>query len=454
MGFMLNTVNPYHAGYGDTASLASAPFAGRKDAFARLYARMSDPVNTGAILFLGRHHTGKTALLHNTDMIFKETAAGVYVPLRETKLDSEAHWLLALAQMITDTLVENGFTLSRLSQLDPLGDQPRDWLEITFLPQIMGAIKRKLLILLDDSDHLLAAVRTGRLPADTFSYLLSLTKKYEGLYLALTLDNDYEDDIPALAPLVMPADVLRLSNLAPDETQWLLQAPVRGVFSVPDDVTLAIHRAVGGAPGLVQHFGYQLFRRWETYPELNVFTFEDVKALTPTIYLYNEPDYRALWERLGVNERLVLTAISDLAYNDPLGRIDANAIQNWLVETDFPLDTTAINATLRSLDYRDILHPTPGGITLSATILQSWLLENARLGRRTAPVIPAAESLTPPEPRPPGLAGLATPRVLRTLAIIFVLLLIANVLAYAWVNGGTQSTAPNAEPTVTLAGAP
>ena len=451
---MLNTVNPYHAGYGDADGLASAPFAGRKDAFARLYARMTDPVNTGAILFLGRQHAGKTALLRNTNAIFKETAVGVYIPMREITADTESHWLLALAQTMTTTLVEGGFTLSRLSQLDPLGDQPRDWLEVTFLPQILGAVKRKLLILIDDANHLQTAVRTGKLPADTFSYLHSLTKKYEDLHLALALDSDYEDDIDAFAPLVMPNDVLRLSNLAPDETQWLLQAPVRGVYSVPDEVAQTIHRVVGGAPGLVQHFGYELFKRWETYPELNVFTLEDVKALTPTVYLYNEPDYRALWERLTVNERLVLTAISDLAYNDPLGRIEATGIQNWLVETDFPLDVTAINATLRSLEYREILHPTPVGIALGASILQSWLLENARLGRRTAPMIPAAESLTPASARPPGLAGLATPRVLRTLAIIFVVLVIANLLAYAWVNGGTPSVPPNIEPTITLAGSP
>ena len=86
-----------------------------------------------------------------------------------------------------------------------------------------------------------------------------------------------------------------------------------------------------------------------------MFTLEDVKALTSTIYLYNEADYRVLWDHLGANERLVLTAMSDLLYNDPLGRMDAQAIQSWLVETDFPLDMTAINATLRSLEYREIL---------------------------------------------------------------------------------------------------
>ncbi|MEP7290889.1 MAG: hypothetical protein ABI835_03850, partial [Chloroflexota bacterium] len=286
---MLNTVNPYHAGYGTEEGLASAPFAGRKDAFARLYARMFDPVNTGAILFLGRQHAGKTALLRNTDAIFKETAVGVYVSMRDLTVENESQWLLALAQAITAVLVEGGFTLSRLSQLEPLGDQPRDWLELTFLPQIMGAIKRKLLLLIDDADRLLSAVRTGKLPADTLTYLHALPRKYPDIHFALALDSDYEDDLPAFAPLVAANDVVRLGNLAADETQWLLQAPVRGLYSVPDETTQAIHRVVGGAPGLVQHFAYELFKRWEGFPELNVFTLEDVRALTPTIYLYNEP---------------------------------------------------------------------------------------------------------------------------------------------------------------------
>jgi hypothetical protein len=448
---MFDTVNPYHANYGTTEGLASAPFAGRKAPFARLYARMFDPVNTGAILFMGRKHSGKSALLLNTDAVFKETAVGIYVPMRELLLENETQWLTGLAQAITTALVDTGFTLSRLSQLDPLGEKPRDWLEINFLPQIFGALKRKLLLLIDDADWLLAAVKSGRLPADSFSYLLSLTKKYEDLHVALALDSDFEDDLPAFAPLVAPNDVLRLTSLAPDESQWLLQTPVRGLYSVPDECALAIHRVVGGAPGLVQHFGYELFKRWETYPELNVFTLEDVKALSPSIYLYNEPDYRALWERLTVNERLVLTAISDLVYNDPLGHISASRIQSWLVDTDFPLDVTTIHATLRSLEYGEILLPTTEGIALSASLMQSWLLENARLGRRTA--VTSTATAVPVE-RAPGLTGLATPRVLRTLAIILAMLIIINVIAYAWVNGGSPTTPTNLEPTVTLANPP
>src|SRR3954466_4366064 len=104
---MINPVNPYHAKYGDSDGLLSAPFAGRKEAFARLYSRLFDPVNTGAILFLGRQHIGKSALLHNADTVFKDTAVGVYVALRDVTPESEATWLLALAQAITNSLTEH-----------------------------------------------------------------------------------------------------------------------------------------------------------------------------------------------------------------------------------------------------------------------------------------------------------------------------------------------------------
>ncbi len=442
-------INPYHAGYGDTQGIAIAPFAGRKEAFARLYARLFDPTNMGALLFIGQQHIGKTALLYNADSVFKDSAVGVYVSLRDTTPPSEGAWLLSLAQAATDVLTERGFTLSRLSQLDPIGDQPREWLELSFLPQTLGAARRKLLILIDDADRLLMAQRAGQIPGDSFAYLLSLTQKFQNLHFALALDADFEADLDDFAPLVVPSDVVRLGNLSLDETQWLLQAPVHGFYSVPDECALAVQRIVGGAPGLVQRFGFEFFKRWENYPELNVFTIEDVKALTPSIYLYNEADYRAQWERLSVNERLVLTAISDLIYNDPLGRVDASAIQGWLVETDFPLDITAINATLRSLEYREILMPTPAGISLSASLMQSWLLENARLGRRT----PAAPSpaATPQEPPTSQRWGWVTPRLLRTLLIILIVLLIANVIAYAWVNSSTPSVPNILEPTVTLA---
>ena len=114
----------------------------------------------------------------------------------------------------------------------------------------------------------------------------------------------------------------------------------------------------------------------------------------------------------------------------------------------FPLDVTAINATLRSLEYREILQPTPDGISLSASLMQSWLLENARLGRRTQSSAPTAGTSRP------SRALRVTPRLLRILLAILVVLVIANVVAYVWVNSGSPSVPPNIQPTVTLANSP
>jgi len=75
-------INPYHTGYADTQDLATAPFAGRKEAFARLYARLFDPVNTGALLFIGQQHIGKTALLYNADSVFRERRSGLRAAAR------------------------------------------------------------------------------------------------------------------------------------------------------------------------------------------------------------------------------------------------------------------------------------------------------------------------------------------------------------------------------------
>ena len=52
--------NPYHL----DGDVSSAPFAGRQDAFGRLYGLSSDPGRQHGFLFVGRQGIGKTALLH------------------------------------------------------------------------------------------------------------------------------------------------------------------------------------------------------------------------------------------------------------------------------------------------------------------------------------------------------------------------------------------------------
>lgn len=449
--------NPYHAADSDHGRAA---FAGRRAEFGRLYRQLTDPAHQSALLFTGWRRCGKTAFLRAFDTAFGSTFVGAYVGLADALIDPpfesgspsvnmETALALALAQGVTAALMERSFPLSRFRALPPPPDeQARFWFAQVFLPAALTVIHRErlLVLLLDDADRLVNVMRSGRLSGEVIPFLRDLVRTTPQLGIALTMGLEYEDDFSALSPLISPNETVRLSALSLEETTTLLQDPTRPYFTVPDEITAAVYKATGGAPALVQHYGYHMFRRWLNAPELNVITLDDVKAITQHVYRYAEDDFRHAWTRLPANERLVLTAISGLLYEDPLGRVDATDIEAWLVETDYPLDLVSIYAALRGLEYREVITPGASGITLRAAIMQTWLLENARLTKRLVPIqerlAPSREPLTGGERRRVPLMAM--------IAVGIVLGLIVGVIAVAVINSGGRQGTTLPAPTITL----
>jgi hypothetical protein len=438
--------NPYHADYAE--DVRHAPFAGRQAAFGRLYAHITDPLRQGALVFVGGRRMGKTALLHAAAGVFKETTVGVYLPLREIPMNSD--WMLALAEAATLETARRGHSISRVNELQPPEDSSASgvmrWFSERFLPALLAGLRgtgRQMVFMLDDADKLNAAVQSGAIPADTFGCLNDLLPQ---AVIALTLDAEREADLMQMGPLVTLNNVVRLQQLEPDETKWLMQEPPRGLYAVPDESATAIQRATGGAPGLAQQFGYQLFRRWEIAPELNVVTLDDVKATTPLVYEYAAPDYKLIWSKLTVNERLVLTSIAGIVRDDPLRHISAPVIENWLVDTDTPMDVTAINAATRSLEYREILQLGANGLEIKAGLMQTWLLDNARADEQLGASYRAGFSASE---IPPGRVRVTRPMIAAAVLIVLVALAIAAIT----LTNASQNP-PITPPTVTLAGAP
>jgi hypothetical protein len=357
------TSNPYHPDLSVSLAApdyAGVPFAGRQDALARTYRQMHDsaPHASRALCFVGRRHGGKTALLLAASAAFRDSVACAPVFLSETPPLSEPDIILTLAQATTEALIASGARVSRLNELPPLeaeaGDDSRAWLVEHFLPLTFSLLRgRRLALLLDDADHVLNALRTGTLPADILSFLRDLTRMFPLLGFVLTLDAEYEPEIDAFSPLIGLHDTMRLTALAPEETRWLLQQPARGRYTVPDEAAALVHKATGGAPALVQHFGFQLYQRWEREPARSTVSLEDIRALTPALYQYGEPDFRDEWLRLSPNEKRVFSAVGQVLYSDPLHRVEPKAIERYLAEAAQPLDLTAIHAALRGLEYAE-----------------------------------------------------------------------------------------------------
>jgi len=457
---MTSTLNPYHNG--DPARLADAPFAGRQTALARVGALVSDAGRPNGVLFTGAQGMGKSALLHGISATLPPNFIGVIVPLRRADLRDETRWFMLLAEAVSQVLVERDFTLSRLSQIEPPGDDPRTWFETIFLPPIFGALRahRRLIFLFDDAERLLHAVRDGALPPDTIAYLSRLLTRSPGLHLLLTLDDIYEADIPALIPLISFKDVMRLEPLEAEDVRWLLTAPIgEDAYRLSEEAITLAQMLTGGLPTVAQRLGFHLYDRWQSAPEVGLVTPVEVRSVQPTLYMRSDTEFRTLWERLTTNEQIVLTGMGGLYYADPLRRTTAESIQRRLLETEAPMDVTTIQAALRALEYQYVLTFAPEGAAVRSGLFMTWILENAQVrGRvrtsrgtasRPAERVPVSGTTTRRGSARPARPAPAV--ILRFLALALVVVLLANLIVFLLTGGGgTPPVTPPIVPTVTF----
>lgn len=429
------------------APVSSAPFAGRGTELARMHQYLVAPQAAEALVYIGRRHSGKTALLWQFDQIFDAMSIGVHLPLTVAPLHDETAWLRALYHALHHALLMRGFSPERLpTPPDALGavDAPaqawRAWMTGAALPQMLHVIRaaRRIALLLDDAHLLIEAIEAGRLPPDHPAWLYGLLQPQ--LRIILTVPQARAEGLDTLRPLVNPTTVIRLENLDAEAVNALLQAG--GI--VDTEVAGETLRATGGMPALLRLAAHQL---WQV-AQADSLTPDTTHAALLAVYSQSEPYFREMWDALSRSERLVLTAAAGLLYDDPLRPITAERVEAWLVETDYPLDLTAVQAAIRSLEYAQLVQSTaspahPASITINGGLLHKWLVENTRLEPTNRPATLS---------RPPQTT--ASPAAHRHqalwMAVMLALLLFIALILALTSGGGTVIPDAPLQPTVTL----
>ena len=421
----------------DEAAAKPTVFAGRDEALARLYRHLSDTSSHQATVFIGRRRIGKTALLRYVLETAGSSLIPVYVPLRQVSLESERAWLHALRTALADALAGRNLVMLHPPQAPAPGDDLRAWLVERYLPEVYPTIRpqRQIVLLLDDAEQLCAAVKDTRLPDDTFEFLHGLINLQ--LNIALTLDLQAEQSLGQMKPLVEPRAAYRLGCLTNAESTAVINA-LLDPAEITTDGLVAVQQATGGEPALLQSFGQELAQRAQADLARPVLDTDDVKAVRPAVYAGNEDTFQMLWKLLNRDERLVLTALGSLLYDDPLRSIDTATIEGWLVETDYPLDLTAINAAVRGLEYTEIVEGAATHVVINAGLFQRWLLENARLGGDQASASRRTGSSRPPW-------------VLVGLVIVVIVVIVLVLTSLDLNNDESAASGQTPVPTVTLA---
>lgn len=343
------------------------PYAGRDEALARIHTQRTNAPHEPLVV-IGRNHIGKTAFLHQLVNTASHHSIGVFISLADFTLDDEDQLWVMTSQIILDTLAWYQIIIPEL----PSDESARVWFVPIFLPTVIKALRgRDLFLLWDDAHQLL----NENLPDDLFETLRGLCSP--SIQMIFAFDIAYEDQIGQFMPFIKPKHQLRLGNLSLAGCEAVLGQYQSGLGA---EMVKAIYEATGGLPHLLHHYGAELGQ------------YADIKTLNNAVYERVKGDYLAIWTSRSADEKLVLTAIADLFYDDPLRPITNAHIATWSTKSDYLLDETAINAALRGLVYDELVLLENHHIRVNGDLWRKWLLEHARISgdksnkRKTVPV--------------------------------------------------------------------
>lgn len=421
-------------------------FFGRESVFAFIRERLVTGNNAHAPALIGQRGIGKTSVLLQVPYHLEPRYLFVYVDLTEIDYDEPAALIFALIDATRAALEAAGIDTDGLPPLpEDVGiSGSREglwaWFAESYLAAALATLHRmlRLLFLFDNTGALLDAVERGEMPADVGAALSALMAGDDRLDMLFAVDTLDEHRLETFAPLSDPMLHRRFGMLDKAACADLTRSPAVSLYEVADEAVLGIQAITGGHPYLLHVVNRLIWEQSATRPPAarTPITLADVRAVIPDAIRDADPVLRQLWADVTPNEQIVLTALTELTVETGQETIRPEQIQAWaLREHDHPIDNTALVATVRRLDYRDVIRAeSDGRITFVAGLFYQWL--HRQLGIEAA--VPAQATRSP----------------LRRWAIPLVLLSgIAAALAVVMgqaVSAGTSSVTPIAQ-TVTFA---
>jgi hypothetical protein len=390
------------------------PLAGRDALFARVHQHLTGAPVTRALLIVGRRRSGRTTVLRALRTRFDDSFVWADLGFKPSALTSEAAFWQVLWEAAKDAAAARGLSVHRLPPWPddkPLGAL-RTWLASRALPEFYQLIRphRRLVWVLDNAEPLADAVTRGDLPADLGAAVAALLGPQLGLLLTAHLDAETHL-YSALSPVVAPDDTVRLSALSLDDVRTLLAYGRDGAEPEFDRV---LYQAAGGAPELTLRAAALVhdYSRGEYYQAAHL------HAVTPDLLLWARPGFGLMWENLTGDEQAVLTALAHLRFDHPEKPVQAEHIELWLADTEYPLDLTAIFSVLRRLDFIEVVQHAHHDVRARAGLFEQWIRETVRRDHLRRVLPPASAPLIDPRVARYGLIGLGTLVTVLLLALL------------------------------------
>ncbi len=365
--------NPYQ--YNSPVSIA-ARFTGRREAIAFVQQHLVGGHQANALAIFGGPQMGKSSLLRQLPHHLDERYCAIRLSLRAGTVAGEQAWLSALASAVPDAIALLNIQSARLPDLPVRPSELRAALLGEYMAEGLHSLRRDrhLLILIDNAERLLIAVQQGALPKDSFAFLAQLLTAHSHLDLLMAFDARYESDVLAVGAPFDPALTYRLGPLPREELATALTDPVAGILDYEDTALDAIYELTAGHPYLAQVIGWLLFEQSEARGHAEPIGAADVDAVTDRAVALAGDTLGAAWAHGTPQERLVLTALSNLSPAEPPTPVSREEIGAWLAEAGHPLDPRTVNAAWRRLEYEGVVAlAVDGKLVVVGGLRRRWL---------------------------------------------------------------------------------
>jgi hypothetical protein len=250
--------NPYIVGKALSAG-NEAMFIGRENIFTWIASSLLGQGKTNSLIITGQPRVGKTSLLlqltnGSLGKEIRSHAASLFLPIylnmQELDVRHDGELFSRLSQIISRTLKNRGIVVPAPeiwptnSQGYRLFDQYLDAVE-SVLPE-----DGKLILILDEIDHLRFLIEEGWISLDLLAYLRSLMQHRSRIALVLGGTNRLTEEFWTL--LYNAAESRELGPLTKRQTEQLIREPAQPQINFDDLVVERIWRLSGGHPYLTQ----------------------------------------------------------------------------------------------------------------------------------------------------------------------------------------------------------
>lgn len=417
-------------------------FFGRTDVFSFIQQQLIVEHHPQAVGLIGQRGIGKTSLLLQLPTQLGARTLIAYIDLSRVAYDDAGGLLSAMADAARAAFDVVGISTYRLP---PTPDhvsatELESWFAETYLTVTLSALhnNRRLLFAFDETAALFDALDRHEVSADLPDYLSRLLARDERLNMLFTLDSNDEPRADAFAPLADPLLRRRVSYLDSAAAEALTRRPAAPYYQLQDDAVNAIVALTGGSPFLLHVVNRLVFELSELRGHRGLITLADVRSILPNAIAEADALLRPAWEQATSGEQMALAALAALTETSGGRPIQLDDMRGWLLrESETPIDETSLAATLRRLEYREVIRIFASRrYTFAIGLQQQWLLIHGNSPADSA--VPPITSGVPPR-------RLAVPLVMLVLVGACLVLLIGRLAL-----GAVNTAAAAQSPTVTL----